>query len=329
MHPRIHILLSFAILACTFDATGLGGVATGPSGDVSGSTGAGTSTSTTTTGAPGTTGDSATSGAAGSGTGGLSTGGESEDPITTEPSQQCGDGVVDPGEACDDGPDNGPTGPCTPACAANVCGDGYPLSPGEACDDGNQIDDDACRNDCSLSPTCGNGKIDNGETCDDGNLIDSDGCIACKKATCGDGYIEANVESCDDGQESPTCNADCSVGKCGDTKLNKSAGEVCDLGAKNGTYNSGCNADCSGPGNVCGDGMISAPEERCDTMVPVANATCVNNCQAILCTQNFADCDNQPATGCEINTSNNDDHCGNCSTQCGLIEHCSGSKCTI
>jgi len=323
MHSRLYILLSFAILpACTFDATGLGGAATGPSGEASASTGA----STSTTDAPGTTLEPASSEVTGSGTGGMSTGpGDSEG--TTAAPQPCGDGVIDLDEACDDGEDNGATRPCTPECNTNVCGDGYPLAPDEACDDGNDDDADACRNDCSLSPTCGNGKIDGGETCDDGNAIDTDGCIACKKATCGDGYIEANVESCDDGKESPLCNADCSVRQCGDSKLNVAAGEVCDLGAKNGVYNSGCNADCSGPGNVCGDGIVSTPEERCDTALPLANATCTNACQMIACTPSFIDCDDK--AGCEVNSSDDDDHCGDCSTKCGAIEHCDNGDCSL
>jgi cysteine-rich repeat protein len=322
MHPRIHILSSFVVLlACTFDATGLGEAAQGPPGDSSPSTG----TSTSTTDAASTTLESATSGAAGSGTGGASTGpGESD----SEDPQQCGDGVRDVGEACDDGPGNGPTQPCTPGCAVNICGDGFPLADIEACDDGNLEDADACRSDCSLAPGCGNGNLDDGETCDDANEVDTDACIACKKAICGDGYIQANVESCDDGEESPTCNSDCSKQTCGDGKKNVAAGEFCDAGLKNGAYNSGCNADCTGPGLGCGDGVVS-PGERCDTSVALANATCVNVCQAIACTGKFLDCDKQPASGCEIDGANDESNCGSCSNQCGIIYHCDNGQCVF
>lgn len=52
-----------------------------------------------------------------------------------------------------------------------VCGDGV-LSPGEVCDDGNNIDGDGCSADCqSTAPPaelCGNGIVDPGETCDEG-----------------------------------------------------------------------------------------------------------------------------------------------------------------
>jgi cysteine-rich repeat protein len=57
----------------------------------------------------------------------------------------CGDGVVEDGEACDDGPSN-----------SDVAGD-------------------ACRSDCSLA-RCGDGTIDANETCDDGNTAGGDGC---------------------------------------------------------------------------------------------------------------------------------------------------------
>jgi len=75
----------------------------------------------------------------------------------------CGNGVLDPGEACDDANRNSGDG-CSqfcglecpaadPSCAppqarAPVCGDGL-LSGGEACDDGNVASGDGCRADCS------------------------------------------------------------------------------------------------------------------------------------------------------------------------------------
>jgi cysteine-rich repeat protein len=45
---------------------------------------------------------------------------------TTEPLPTCGDGMIDPGEACDDGVNNGPGQPCNAMCQANACGDGDP-----------------------------------------------------------------------------------------------------------------------------------------------------------------------------------------------------------
>ncbi|MDI1476522.1 DUF4215 domain-containing protein [Polyangium sp. y55x31] len=69
------------------------------------------------------------------------------------------------------------------ACSAIVCGDGV-VHPGEDCDDGNQIGGDGCESDCTLPPAgsvCGNGVRDAGEHCDDSNTKNLDGCdSACK-----------------------------------------------------------------------------------------------------------------------------------------------------
>ncbi len=99
---------------------------------------------------------------------------------TTTDVAQCGDGVVDGAEACDDGPDNGDAQPCRSDCSLAECGDGQvcgACGPAELCDDGNQIDDDACDDDCQPTP-CGNGVLDAKEECDDGNQLAGDGCSA-------------------------------------------------------------------------------------------------------------------------------------------------------
>ncbi len=51
-------------------------------------------------------------------------------------------------------------------CKRNVCGDGI-LGPGEDCDDGNTANGDACPSTCTLE-LCGNQRIDSGEECDSG-----------------------------------------------------------------------------------------------------------------------------------------------------------------
>ncbi len=68
----------------------------------------------------------------------------------------CGDGVLDPGEACDDG-GNAPCDGCSSDCMRvdGVCGDGT-TECGEACDDGNLLDGDACARDCRLPGAAAN-----------------------------------------------------------------------------------------------------------------------------------------------------------------------------
>ena len=59
----------------------------------------------------------------------------------------CGDGVLDIGEACDDGNRSDNDG-CVADCVLAACGDGLVYQGVEACDDGNQVDGDGCNSDC-------------------------------------------------------------------------------------------------------------------------------------------------------------------------------------
>jgi cysteine-rich repeat protein len=89
----------------------------------------------------------------------------------------CGDGVVDEGEACDDGNNINGDG-CSASCTIEAyCSDGV-LDIGESCDDGNNIDGDGCSSECGIEPFCGDGNLGPGEQCDDGNNDNGDGCSA-------------------------------------------------------------------------------------------------------------------------------------------------------
>jgi cysteine-rich repeat protein len=130
-------------------------------------------------------------------------------------------------------------------CGEPVCGDGI-IDQGEACDDGNTQNADACQASCQL-PACGDGIADLGlgEQCDDGNSDDGDACPStCQLAFCGDGFVERGDELCDDGNPSDNdeCLNDCTPNRCGDGILNLAA-EECDDG--NNTDDDGCNADCA------------------------------------------------------------------------------------
>ncbi len=67
----------------------------------------------------------------------------------------CGDAVVDPGEACDDGVNDGSYGGCSPNCMslADYCGDGTVNGP-EACDDANDDSADGCLGNCKVPASC-------------------------------------------------------------------------------------------------------------------------------------------------------------------------------
>lgn len=86
----------------------------------------------------------------------------------------CGDGVQDPGEACDDGAANGDHAYCTGQCALNVCGDGFLLAGVELCDAGSANSDaygSTCSSQCLPGARCGDGLFqpEEGEECDQGN----------------------------------------------------------------------------------------------------------------------------------------------------------------
>ncbi len=113
----------------------------------------------------------------------------------------CGNGILDPGEDCDDGNSldgDGCSATCSiesgwscsgqPSSCTPICGDGLVLG-GEECDDGNTLTGDGCSSTCAIesgytcsgSPsicttTCGDGVVAGEEACDDGNLADGDGC---------------------------------------------------------------------------------------------------------------------------------------------------------
>ncbi len=202
----------------------------------------------------------------------------------------CGDEVVDPDEACDNG-----TNPVT----GNVASDG----PAGSCPT------QTCSTTCQKLE-CGNKIVDTckGEACDDG--ADSATCngplgqvvgAECQPSRCGDNYVNAAAgEECDanSGQDTSDCNgnstdartvsAECQPSKCGDNYVNAVAGEKCD--ANSGQDTADCNGDSDLAQHVtaqcqpaqCGDGYLNqAAGEKCDTGGP-DTTDCNGNTQAAI-----------------------------------------------
>ncbi|MCW5890913.1 MAG: proprotein convertase P-domain-containing protein [bacterium] len=93
--------------------------------------------------------------------------------LTLTATAGCGDGVVDPGEECDDG--NGTNGDgCDVDCTISRCGNGQ-VGGDEQCDDGNVLDGDACSSTCQLPETA----------CDDCVDNDGDGLVDMADPGCG------------------------------------------------------------------------------------------------------------------------------------------------
>ncbi|MGE0549139.1 MAG: DUF4215 domain-containing protein [Kofleriaceae bacterium] len=154
----------------------------------------------------------------------------------------CGNGAVEPGEACDDG-NAVNTDACLTTCTNASCGDGHVRAGVEECDDGNPNDDDECLPTCAMA-TCGDGAIRVGfEDCDDGNTNDDDACTnTCVSTTCGDG-IKQSIEQCDDGNtiETDGCRQLCIAAACGDGIVYDGV-EDCDDG--NVAAGDGCSPAC-------------------------------------------------------------------------------------
>jgi len=140
----------------------------------------------------------------------------------------CGDTVIDDlfGEECDDGRNGVTDDGCDDDCLLTTdCGNGI-IEGIEACDDGvlnSNIIPDTCRLNCQL-PRCSDHIVDSTEQCDDGNNNNGDGCSAtCTEESgtggrCGDNVRQSDLgEECDDGEDgSNICTPWCEFTECGD-----------------------------------------------------------------------------------------------------------------
>jgi cysteine-rich repeat protein len=231
----------------------------------------------------------------------------------------CGNGVMDPGEDCDDGNTKNGDG-CSSSCLIEECGNGQlDTLHGEECDDGNHLDGDGCSHDCKIE-MCGNGRVDTakGEECDDNNRQDGDGCSHdCKFEFCGDGIKNDQTshshEDCDTAGNSATCNFNCTTSTCGDGIVNPlytspgAAGpEQCDPPS----VANGCSADCRF--EHCGNGVVD-PGEECD------GAAGLQPCSAICHQERCGNAILDPGEQCDDgNIADNDGCSHNCKFEfCG------------
>lgn len=190
----------------------------------------------------------------------------------------CGNGIVDPNEACDDGNFKNDD-ECNWNCQFPSCGDGFKRTDvGEVCDDGNKNRGDGCSADCRSLEVCGDGYVNDyphanpNEECDSGGVDTAECDKDCTARLCGDGYTNSHPDAkelCDGGDpvvkrpvDTPECNDNCTPASCGDTHVNTAAGEQCD----NGRYcanETACtsNSDCAG----IGDGLCVTRNLNCCT----------------------------------------------------------------
>lgn len=114
------------------------------------------------------------------------TGGGESSSTGDVPASACGDGVVQGGEECDLGRNNGDSAACTASCTIAICGDGVVHEGAEVCDDGDASA--LCDADCTV-PACGDG-VTNPlafEQCDGDDEVLNGSCISCV-AVCDPGW---------------------------------------------------------------------------------------------------------------------------------------------
>ena len=156
---------------------------------------------------------------------------------------------------------------------------------GEACDDGNEVNTDGCLTTCKLAD-CGDSYVYAGqEECDDGDKNSNDAActVECKKATCGDNHVQDGVEECDEGvmnADDAACTSVCRAATCGDGFVQLGV-EDCEDGNQDDTDE--CNA-CKY--TYCGDGVEQRPNglgevEGCDDGNQVETDDCDQFCKSI------------------------------------------------
>lgn len=270
-----------------------------------------------------------------------------EDKDIPEYIPECGNGLRDPGEECDNGASNsdqpGSYSTCRTNCLKARCGDGI-KDEGEICDDGNNSDGDYCSKNCnSITGSCGDGKLQVNEICD--SALDpccTDDCSEIVEGCgCGDGIVQRN-EVCDNAEPGEGggegigpyyCNLNCTeiIGSCGDTRHQDN--EACDDGNNNGRYGY-CNSTCSGR-TYCGDGIVQHGNEECDWADPEEDSYCSSDCQEIgscgdgliqnsnECSAKYADLGFSSVAECETKLAGINEACDNSKNGQGTGAYCS------
>ncbi|MEL6759454.1 MAG: DUF4215 domain-containing protein [Myxococcota bacterium] len=225
---------------------------------------------------------------------------------TCEATGTCPDGVLDPGEGCDN---NGsdlaacnasclvPTGQaCTTAsqCASGLCSDAgicvdlgcgnTVLEATEGCDDGNLDSDDGCSASClieNVSP-CGDvgGGLLGSASCASGTCYVNAGTpgVCVSDGSCGDGILQAG-EGCDDGNttDDDGCDAQCLIengGDCNRANPGFLESNSCASGVCNRTIGTGVCA----AADACGNGVVEVGE-ACDDGGTLAGDGCNASCR--------------------------------------------------
>jgi cysteine-rich repeat protein len=295
-------------------------------------------------------------------------GNNNDDCLTTCKNPSCGDGILHNlgtgDEVCDEGEDNGPfPANCSDECTLTACGNGV-LDPGEECDEEDENNDFAsCKSDCTLN-VCGDGKAyliktagtnNTGdlEECDDENTDEADACVSdCSWNKCGDGHRytkpynlqydddeDGNVafnnpyplEPCDDGNTSNTDGCTTTEVEYDDVATEYDGFDedgIPDPVLEDNVDGLECRFNVCGDGQVysnktAGDGNPNAAEE-CDDANLTNTDSCIDSCKWASCEDGWL-----YTTVSDQSNPNDEEECddGNASDIDGCVGSCAIAEC--
>jgi hypothetical protein len=150
---------------------------------------------------------------------------------------------------------------------------------------------------------------------------------------CADGFVDCDMNPMN-GCEVDARADNMNCGACGRTCSVRNAMAVCRMGAcAIDRCNSGF-GDCDGDSTTgCETATSSNPLHcgRCGNECALPNVAehgcSMGACTIVACAPGFADCDRNPANGCEVNTDTSNTNCGACGRSCGMGT-CTRGVCT-
>ena len=249
-----------------------------------------------------------------------------------DPANGCeSESATDPANCNGCGMPCAPLANALPGCSGGACTLG-PCMPGYADCDGNATT--GCETNTLVSVTnCG--QCNN--LCDLLNANATCQAGVCKVGGCVAGHADcdgASGNGCEVDTQSDTANCGVCGGTCSFPNASASCvGGACQLGACT-VPNANCNESSA---DGCEVNLNSSPGNcgGCGTVCSTPNATpgCSNgSCVVAACNAGYADCNGNPADGCEVQLATNVSNCGACGAACSNnngAPSCGGGQCSI